>query len=344
MGRNHILIAAGIAAGIIAIAAFLLFRDDSTQPVAEQPTTVATQATTTTAAAADPPTTTTSTPVESTTTTAAAAESTTTTAAEEEPPAEDGTAEEPTTTSTPVETTSTTAAAAESTSTMAAEEEPPAEDGTAEEPTTTSTTGPLPEPGSVTSLAPVSSSGCGSYRGWAYMVKDQCLLDIAKVELTKYYAGTHAERMDAIRDGHILGSVFAELQTYIEAIYGEQANDLASPYSLYADADARHLRSVAVCCAEWRHQNLVSVRYQLRRVGILEGERAWSVAPFTRVDGQWKIDYTGFCRLVTNFGFGVGCPPDPRPGVVGASADELSIAAYGPVDDPNRESRRTYGW
>ena len=177
------------------------------------------------------------------------------------------------------------------------------------------------------------------------MVKDQCLLDIAKVELTKFYAGTHAERMDAIRDGHVLGSVFTGLQAYIEAIYGtEQANDLASPYSLYADADARHLRSVAVCCAEWRHQNLVSVRFQLRRVGILEGERAWSVAPFTRVDGQWKIDYTGFCRLVANFGFGVDCPPDPRPGVVGASADELSVATYGPVDDPNRESRHTYGW
>ena len=310
MQRRYLIIATAALAAVVAVGAVAIFRSDD--PI-DQPTT------TTTTAVEEPTTTTTA-----TTATTAVEEPTTTTTATTA-------VEEPTT------TTTATAVTVEATTTTT----------TAVEATTTTTTAveELPEPGSVASLAPVSSSGCGNFRGWAYMVKDQCLLDIAKVELTKFFAGTHAERMDAIRDGHLLGDVFAGLHAYVEAIYGsEQANDLASPYSLYADADARHLRTVAICCAEWRHQNLVEVRFQLRRDGILEGERHWSVAPFTRVDEQWKIGYTGFCRLVSNFGFGVTCPPDPRPGIVGASADELSVAAYKPVDDPDRETRRTLGW
>ena len=178
----------------------------------------------------------------------------------------------------------------------------------------------------------------GSYRADGLRVRDQCILDVAQDEFTKFFTGTHATRMTAIRDGHVLADVWAGLQAWIAEQVGEEVVlDPTRAESWASDFDASGHRRIDVCCAEWRSPNLIFVRYRYRAGNIDQ----WEAGPMARVDGQWKIDYTGFCRMVTNFDIGVTCPPDPRPGVVIARHGDMTGSGYDPIDDPGRS---TGGW
>ena len=63
------------------------------------------------------------------------------------------------------------------------------------------------------------------------------------------------------------------------------------------------------------------------------------MVPFTYVDGQWKISYQGFCRLIgksiefveANGGTLRSCPARPQARLV--KWEEVE-ASYGPTDDP----------
>ena len=198
---------------------------------------------------------------------------------------------------------------------------------------------------------PAASGDCpGNYHHW-YKVRDDCVLSEARREMLAFQAGSHAQRMAAIRDGHRLGGVFVDLQVATEQYYGDDAaNDLAEITSLWADADNQGRWTIEIYGAQWIQPDLIHVRLRpYRRDGsyIPDG---WNVVPFTFVDGAWKVSYQGFCRLIDasiEFVEGAGgtlnpCPPDPRPGLV---VWEEVVASYGPTDDPTHpQLPRTPGW
>ena len=256
-------------------------------------------------------------------------------------------AADPTTTTTAAMTTTTpppvaTVAVAQPTTTT-----------TTEPPTTTTTTTKAPTTTTTTAAAsaPDASGDCpGNFHQW-YKVRDDCVLAEVRKELLAFAAGSHSQRMAAIRDGHLLGRAFTELHAGAEQYFGEAAaNDLDAWTSIYADVDNRGTRRIEIYGAQWIDHNRINVR--LRAV-MADGSFAWewTVVPFTYVDGQWKISYQGFCRFIdTSIGFvadhGGGtlnpCPPDPRPGVV---AMEHIYSAYDPTDDPTRtQVNLTAGW
>ena len=157
--------------------------------------------------------------------------------------------------------------------------------------------------------------------------------------------------MAAIRDGHLLGRVFAQSQVSAEQYFGKDAaNDLSAWTSVYTDADNRSTRRVQLYGAQWIDPDRIDVRI---RAVMTDGSFAWAwnVVPFTYVDGQWKISYQGFCRFIDtsikwvedNVGTTLDpCPSDPRPNAV---AREYIRAAYDPTDDPSRtQVNRTPGW
>ena len=194
---------------------------------------------------------------------------------------------------------------------------------------------------STTAPDPAASGDCpGNYHQW-YKVRDDCLLSEVRREMLAFQAGSHAQRMAAIRDGHLLGRVFTESQTSAEQRFGTaEANDLDAWTSVWADADNRSTRRVELYGAQWIGPSLIHVRI---RTVMRDGSFAWAwnVVPFTYVDGEWKISYQGFCRridgaigFVRDHGGTLNpCPPDPRPNLV---VWEDVVASYGPTDDPTR--------
>lgn len=203
---------------------------------------------------------------------------------------------------------------------------------------------------STTAPDPSASGDCpGNYHQW-FKVRDECVLDEVRKEFLAYRAGTHAQRMAAIRDGHLLERVFTESQASAEQYFGkEAANDLSAWTSVYTDIDNRSTRLVELYGAQWIDRDRINV---LIRTVMRDGSFAWgwNVVPFTYVDGQWKISYQGFCRFIDTaipFVEGHGgtlspCPPDPRPDLV---ALEHIHAAYDPTDDPTRtQVNLTPGW
>ena len=79
---------------------------------------------------------------------------------------------------------------------------------------------------STTAPDPAATGDCpGNYRQW-YKVRDECVLSEVRKEYLAWRAGTHAQRMAAIRDGHLLAGVFASAQAESERHRGyEAAND-----------------------------------------------------------------------------------------------------------------------
>ena len=208
---------------------------------------------------------------------------------------------------------------------------------TVEYPTTT-----VPDPG--------ASGDCpGNYHQW-FKVRDDCILDEVRKEHLARGAGNHEQRMSAIRDGHLLGKVFAQSAVNAEQYFGQEAaNDLNAWTSVYADVDNRSTRRVEIYGAQWIQPDLIHVRI---RTVMRDGSFAWAwnVVPFTYIDGQWKVSYQGFCRFIAkSIGFVEDhggtldpCPPDPRPGLV---VWEDVGASYGPTDDPTHpQLPRTPGW
>lgn len=203
-----------------------------------------------------------------------------------------------------------------------------------------------------TTLPPVDTSGdCpGNYHQW-YKVRDDCVLDEVRKEMLAFQAGNHAQRMASIRDGHLLGQVFADSQTAAEGYFGlDEANDLSEITSLWADADNQLRWGIEIYGAQWIQPDLIHLRLRpYRRDGSYTAS-SWNVVPFTYVDGVWKISYQGFCRLIDasiEFVESAGgtlspCPPDPRPGLV---KWEDVVASYGPTDDPTHpDLPLTPGW
>ena len=344
--RRTLLIAAVVVLLLVAVTAWYLLTRDQTDPAPPTTTVEAapasTQASTTTTrlVAADLTTTTT-------------APTTTTT----QGPVATVVVAQPTTTSTtapPASTTTTTEAATTTTAAAVGEhvhgdlvsegEVCHTHDGTVAEhchtveyPTTTT-----PDPD--------ASGDCpGNYHQW-YKVRDDCILDEVRQEYLAWQAGSHSQRMAAIRDGHLLGQVFTESHASAEQYFGkEAANDLNAWTSVYADVDNRSTRRVEIYGAQWIQPDLIHVRI---RTVMRDGSFAWAwnVVPFTYIDGQWKISYQGFCRRIAaaiefvedHGGTLDPCPPDPRPGLV---KWEEVVASYDPTDDPTRtQLPRTPGW
>ena len=246
---------ATVAIAVAALAALYL----TTRPTTPEPlpiTQVAAPATTTTLAA----TTTSSRPV------AADLATTTTT--------------QPPTTTTQAPTTTVAVVQPTTTSTT----EPPPPTTTTTEATTTTvpehTHGDLVDPGTVchrhdglaehchtieappTTLPPVDTTGdCpGNYHQW-YKVRDDCVLDEVRKEMLAFQAGSHSQRKAAIRDGHLLGSIFAESQTAAEGYFGvDEANDLSEITSLWADADNQSRWGIEIYGAQWVQPDLIHVR------------------------------------------------------------------------------------
>ena len=275
------------------------------------------------------------------------------------PPTSPPVAADPTTTTTTPATTTTvpaTTTAATQTSVATVAVAQPTTTTTTKAPTTTTTT---KAPTTTTTKAPTTTAAApapdasgdcpGSYHQW-YKVRDDCVLAEVRKEVLAFAAGSHSQRMAAIRDGHLLGRVFAESEVNAEQYFGEAAaNDLDASTSVYADVDNRSTRRVELYGAQWIDHNRIDVRI---RPVMADGSFAWAwnVVPFTYVDGQWKISYQGFCRFidasiefVADHGGTLNpCPPDPRPGVV---AMEHIYSAYDPTDDPTRtQVNLTPGW
>ena len=204
---------------------------------------------------------------------------------------------------------------------------------------------------STTTPDPAASGDCpGNYHQW-YKVRDDCVISEVAKEMLAFQAGSHTQRMAAIRDGQLLGRIFAESQTATEGYFGKDAaNDLSEVTSLWADADNQARWAIEVYGAQWIQPDLIHVRLRpYRRDGSYNPD-VWNVVPFTFIDSQWKISYQGFCRFIDgSIGFveAAGgtlsrCPPDPRPGLV---KWEGVVAAYDPTDDPTRTAvNRTAGW
>ena len=197
---------------------------------------------------------------------------------------------------------------------------------------------------------PEAAGDCpGNYHQW-FKVRDECVLSEVKKEYLAYHAGSHTQRMAAIRDGYLLETVFTQSAINAEQYFGKDAaNDLSAWTSVYANTDNRSTRQVEVYGAQWIDHNRIDVRI---RTVMRDGSFAWAwnVVPFTYVDGQWKVSYQGFCRFIdASIGFVRDhggtlhpCPPDPRPGVV---ALEHIYSAYDPTDDPTRTRvNKTPGW
>ena len=280
---------------------------------------------------------------------------------------------QPPTTTTQAPTT--TVAVAQPTTTPTTEPPPPTTTSTTPPATTTTvpehTHGDLVDPGTVchthdglaehchtieappTTLPPADPSGdCpGNYHQW-YKVRDDCVLDEVRNEMLAFQAGSHAQRMASIRDGHLLGRVFADALTAAEGYFGvDQANDLSEITSLWADADNQARWGIEIYGAQWIQPELIHVRLRPYRLdGSYTPTDGWNVVPFTYVDGVWKISYQGFCRLIdtsiefveANGGTLRPCPPDPSPGLV---TWEEVVASYGPTDDPTHpQLPRTPSW
>ena len=346
--RRTLLIAAAVVLLLVAVTAWYLLTREPATPETAAPTEVAapttTQAATTTSSrpvAADLTTTTTAPTTTTTTapTTTVAVVQPTTTPTTQLPP--------PTTTTTEAETTTTVGTAGEH---VHGELVDPGEvchthDGTVSEHCHTV------EPPPTTAPDPDRSGDCpGNYHQW-YKVRDDCVFSEVRSEMLAFQAGSHAQRMASIRDGHLLGRVFADSQTAAEGYFGEDAaNDLAEITSLFADADNQARWAIEVYGAQWIQPDLIHVRLRpYRRDGSYTPD-SWNVVPFTHVDGDWKISYQGFCRLIDasiEFVEAAGgtlnpCPPDPRPGLV---KWEEVVASYDPTDDPTRtQLPRTPGW
>ena len=203
---------------------------------------------------------------------------------------------------------------------------------------------------STTAPDPGASGDCpGNYHQW-FKVRDDCVLSEVRKEFLAWRAGSHAQRMAAIRDGHLLRRVFAQSHASAELYFGEDdANDLDAWTSVYADVDNRSTRRVEIYGAQWIDRDRINVRV---RTVMRDGSFAWAwnVVPFTYVDGQWKISYQGYCRFIDasiafvedHGGTLDPCPPDPRPGLV---ATAHVYAAYDATDDPNRTAvNQTPGW
>ena len=255
----------------------------------------------------------------------------------------------PATTTAATQTSVATAAVAQPTTTTTTEL-PTTSTTTTEAPTTTTTTKAPTTTTTAAAPAPDASGDCpGNFHQW-YKVRDDCVLAEVRKEFLAWLAGSHAQRMASIRDGHLLGRVFTEAHAGAEQYFGEAAaNDLDASTSIYTDVDNRGTRRIEIYGAQWIDHNRINVR--LRPV-MVDGSFAWpwNVVPFTYVDGQWKISYQGFCRFidasiefVADHGGTLNpCPPDPRPGVV---AMEHIYSAYDPTDDPTRtQVNLTAGW
>ncbi|MCE2529900.1 MAG: hypothetical protein J4G11_08520 [Acidimicrobiia bacterium] len=153
--------------------------------------------------------------------------------------------------------------------------------------------------------------------------------------------------MSTIRDGHVLGGVFADMLRWLVNEYGEAAaNDINQIYGLYSDQEAFETRLVDVYGAMWASPVRVGVRFSFDYT--FDDHPPWIViVPFARVDGQWKITYTGFCRYMERLsGPGLECPPDPRPDIA-ASTGEHADSGYDAADDPNRQAisrNNEIGW
>ena len=178
---------------------------------------------------------------------------------------------------------------------------------------------------STTTPDPAASGDCpGNYHQW-YKVRDDCVISEVAKELLAFQAGSHTQRMAAIRDGHLLAGVFAELQVATEQYFGKDAaNDLAEVTSLWADADNQ-----AAGPSRYTGRSGYNLTLSMCAAAPTAETEAttpdvWTVVPFTFIDSQWKISYQGFCRLIDgSIGFveAAGgtlsrCPPDPRPGLV----------------------------
>ncbi|MDE0375070.1 MAG: hypothetical protein OXK16_03795 [bacterium] len=193
-----------------------------------------------------------------------------------------------------------------------------------------------------TFVVDTSGEGCpyGTYTD-RHRVPDQCVLDRLQEIFSAVLAGTHAERMAAIRDGNDLGPVFAGLEAFVDEKYPDYFNG-------WRDADLRAWFTVTVEGAMWQGPERLGVRWRIAREDLDPVAERWYLAPAVWVDGQWWVSRSAFCRaMVSRMEGGTAspsCPPDPRPGI--PAEEEIragGIAVYDPEDLPGAERIKVSG-
>ena len=236
-----------------------------------------------------------------------------------------------------------------STSTAPAVAQPPA---TTAATTTTSvlvvtTTAPIAtttEPATTVATVVPSPPGDGSCHGEyveRHSVREQCVIDRLVYLFEALFAGTHTERMSTIRDGHVLGGVFAGLQAYGRENWPKH-EDLTSRDSIWEDADARPHRQIDVYGAVWNGPDLLGVRLRVWIPAEGPVHNVWMAAPVVWADGHWLVSYRGFCRFVGRMGNAKQiCPKDPRPHIGSETrAIESGSGFYDPWDLDDEERLR----
>ena len=190
----------------------------------------------------------------------------------------------------------------------------------------------------VVTVAPFLS-GDGSCHGEyveRHQVREQCVLNRLVYLFEALFAGAHAERMWVIRDGHVLGGVFAGLWAFGRENWPKH-DDLTSRFSSWEDADARPYRRIDVYGAVWNGADLLGVRIRLWAPADGPTPDVWRAAPVVWADGYWLVSYRGFCRFVGRMGEAKQiCPSDPRPRVASETrAIEDGSGFYDPWDLPD---------
>ena len=165
-------------------------------------------------------------------------------------------------------------------------------------------------------------------------VHDPCVLARLNTIFEALFAGTHSERMAAVRDGHVLADIYSALEAYAR----EQNSDgYADPYDInyrpFEDSDVRSWYTVEVEGAVWNGPSLLGVLVRIAREDIDPVLEGWVAAPAVWVDGQWWVSYAGYCRLLSGMGdISRRCPPDPRPEIAAATgAEDSGSGAYDPI-------------
>ena len=179
-----------------------------------------------------------------------------------------------------------------------------------------------------TSVQPEVARSCPTVQElWeadGYPVEDPCTLAEVKRAFSWAWTGTDQQRRSAIRNGHLLDEVFAELdeygRTYDAGLFDPQTR---SDWTIVFDDIL------------WRggpgyDRAVIAVTYGVVNRDYPDSPR-WT-STLVQVDGEWKVSYRrSYCLhadvILEYMGSDVRCPPDPHP-EVHEDEDQVIIREY----------------
>ena len=221
---------------------------------------------------------------------------------------------------------------------------PPTSRPVAADPTTTTATTTTVPPTTTTTTTTTAAPGDGSCHGEyveRHRVQEQCVLDRLQYIFEAVIAGTHAERMSVIRDGHMLAGVLANIEAFTEEYRGDMYPPFEGLWSGFEDADARPHRHIVVEGASWNGPNLLGVLIYMKPLPGQEPQlETWRAAPAVWVDGHWMVSYFAYCRVMGRMMEAKqSCPKDPRPHIPSEyGVRPEGSGAYRPLDLSDAES------